>query len=94
MDDETRGELIEDAEASRAISEMVNTIGWQKIVMPQLEVQKEIAFKDLVTKTDMREIIRAQETIKAIDRVFSDLMYKTKIGDEAAKTLAKEKDND
>jgi len=92
MDDETRAELIEDAEAARAIDEMCKTIGWQDIVIPRFEQLKDQASKNLVFKTNVREIYRAQETIKAIDDVLSTLMLKMKVGDEAKEELAKEKE--
>jgi len=90
MDNETRAELIEDAEAFRAIDEMVKTTGWQNVVIPRIEQLKESSMKTLITATNYRDIVRAQETVKAVEDILLTLMMKMKMGEEAIELLDKQ----
>jgi len=92
MDDETRAELTEQAAEYRLIDEMVKTKGWQALVIPRFEQIKERAMATLLRAAELNEFFRAQQTILAVDEVLSTLMLKMKDGEEAAKQLAKDKE--
>lgn len=91
MDDETRAELIEQVEAFRAVDEMVKTNGWQKFILPRFERLKQAHLSQLKNAKELPEVIRTQESIKAVDMLIQDIDICIKEGQEAAETLAKEK---
>jgi len=92
MDDETRAELIGQAEAFRAVDEMVKTTGWQKFILPRFDRLKEAHQQHLMNARDMTEVIKAQESIKAIEMLLQDIDICKAEGKEAIETLAKEKE--
>jgi len=91
MDDESRAELMDQAEAFRAVDEMVKTTGWQKFIIPRIEQYKEKHETNLRNSKELNEIMRSQEGLNAIDELLSTLMMDIHIGEEAIETLSKEK---
>jgi len=92
MDDETRAELIEKTEAFRAVDETVKTVGWQKFILPRCDNLRQAYQRQLLDATEPPKIIRAQESIKAIDMLIEDIDLCIEEGKEAIETLAKEKE--
>ena len=94
MDSEDRGELIEQVEAFRAVDETIKTAGWQKFLLPRFERLKGGHQSALLNATELPDVIRAQEGIKAIEMLITDINICIQEGKEAIDLLAKEKDND
>lgn len=94
MDDEARAKLIEQTEAYRLIDETIKTPGWQNIIIPRIDKLKEDADIILINSTNYRDIMRAQEKVKAIDSVLIDLGVAHKDGEEAVEILANEKEKE
>ena len=92
MDDETRGELTEQVEAFRMVDEMIKTVGWQKFILPRFDKLKEAHQQTLMNATELPVVIRAQESIKAIDWLIEDINLCIAEGKEANETLANEKE--
>jgi hypothetical protein len=92
MDDERRAELIEQAEAYRAVDETIKTPGWRDVISVKLEDKKTDAVVELIHARDMKEVRRAQEVIKAVDGIITDIILIIEEGREAAEELAKEKE--
>lgn len=94
LDDETRAELIEQVAAFRAVDETIKTIGWQKFVLPRFERLKQAHTHNLMSAQELPDVIRAQESIKAINMLLDDINLCIEEGKEAVKTLAEEKDEE
>lgn len=92
MDNETRGELIEQVAAFRMVDEMVKTVGWQKFILPRFNKLREAHLQTLMDATELVEVFRAQERIKAIDWLIEDINLCISEGKEASEQLANEKE--
>lgn len=91
IDDEARGELIEQVAAFRAVDETIKTAGWQKFLLPRFERLKEAHLCTLRTATDLPTFTRGQEGLKAIEMLLTDIDICISEGKEAIDQLAKEK---
>lgn len=94
MDNEARAELIEQVAAFRAVDETIKTDGWQKFILPRFNRLKEAHSNTLMNATELPNVIRAQESIKAVDMLIDDINLCISEGKEANDQLAKEKVED
>lgn len=88
MIEEQYKEKIIHAEEATAISEIVNTTAWRKIIIPRIDQMKAEAMKVIYNSNVTNEIFNAREKLKALDDIILTLGYKQKRGEEAKKELS------
>ena len=86
--EEEKRDLAQDAERGRKISSLIQHPGWTDILKPEFDRQLEVLTGGLLHEDDYKKIVRYQEAVNAISKLFGIINGFIKKGEIARKRLS------